>query len=208
MRAINLLPPEEFEKGARRRQFIKLALAGLAYVAVLGLLVMWWQGRVGAAEDDIAAQEEINQRLTAQVRELADVEQLVGEYDSNVTLLTSALATDLAWGRILNDLGRVIPDRVWLESFAAATAFTAETGALGTVSVSGIAFDFPDVSAWLRSLDSDRFPSVNGTWVQSVSNISIGDDPGIPAVSFTSTTSLTPAAISSRLVERIPLIAP
>jgi Tfp pilus assembly protein PilN len=112
-----------------------------------------------------------------------------------------ALADDLPWARILNDLGRILPDSVWLESFRGSVDEDPATPQVGVVQVTGVGFDFPDVSAWLRSLDSDRFPAATATWVTSVSEGQIGE---ANVVNFISQTSLTEAARSDRLATRIP----
>ncbi len=201
MRSINLLPPEAHVKEQARERFARLALVGILYIALLTALTFIWQGRVTAAEDDAAFQAESNQLLEAQVAEFGSIENLVGEYDANVTLMETALADDLSWGRVLNDLGRILPDSVWLESFTGTIDADPSTPAVGTVQVTGVGFDFPDVSAWLRSLDSDRFPAATGTWVTSVAEGQIGS---ATIVNFVSQTSLTAAARSDRLDTRIP----
>lgn len=204
MRPINLLPPESFEKARTRRRILQIALAALAYVVLLALVTIWWQGRVDRAEDDVVAQQEINAGLQAQVAALAEARELVVDYEANAALVATALANDVSWGRILNDLGRMIPERVWLNSFSG-SAQALGPGVQGSLQVSGTGFDFPDVSAWLRSLDSDRFPSVSGTWVTNAATAAIGE---AEVVEFSSSTSLTDAALTDRLEERIPEVSP
>lgn len=202
MREINLLPPEEFQRKSGRRLRARLFLIGALYVVLLVLLTFLWQGRVTRAEDLVVVEQQRNETLRQRVNELADAQLLVDDYDANARLIADALALDMSWGRLLNDLARMIPDRVWLESFTGAVSEGGEE-ALGSVSVAGVGFSYPDVSAWLRSLDSDRFPGVDGTWVQTVSDAVIGR---AEVVSFSSSTSLTAAAFSSRVDERVPVI--
>jgi hypothetical protein len=95
----------------------------------------------------------------------------------------------------------MIPDRVWLAAFQGSVDLDPLTAAQGSIQVSGTGFDFGDVAAWLRALDSDRFPSVAGTWVSTVTGQTIGE---IPVVAFESQTSLTAAALTERVAERIP----
>jgi Tfp pilus assembly protein PilN len=202
MRAINLLPPEAFEKAKARRRIFMWILMGLAYVAVLAVLTFWWQSRVGTAEDAFAEQEAANIQLQTQVAALSDAQLLADTYAENVVLLAGALGVDVSWGRLLNDLARMLPERVWLESFDGAVA---QDGSIGALQIAGIGFGFPDVAAWLRSLDSDRFPGVTGTWVTGTSRTQIG---AADVVTFSSSTSLTEAALSNRIDERIPVVAP
>lgn len=201
MRSINLLPPEAHIKEQARARIARLALLAAAYVALLVVLTLIWQARVTEAEQDVAAQQQTNSSLEAQVIEFQSVEGLVADYDANVALMQMALADDLSWGRILNDLGRILPDSVWLESFRGTVEDDPTTAQVGSLQVTGVGFDFPDVSAWLRSLDSDRFPAATDTWVTSVSEGQIGE---AKVVNFISQTSLTEAARSDRLETRIP----
>jgi len=69
------------------------------------------------------------------------------------------------------------------------------------VAFSGVGFDYPDVSAWLRALDSEQFAGVSGTWVSTVSEGFVGGD---EVVTFTSTAVLTSAAVSNRADTLIP----
>lgn len=204
MREINLLPPEAFQRLTARRLRARLILAGLLYLVLLVLLTILWQNRVTSAEDLVTIQQQENATLQQRVSTLAEAQTVVEDYDANTGLIVEALATDLSWGRLLNDLARLIPDRVWLESFAGASGAPGDA-TLGTVTVAGVGFSYPDVSAWLRSLDSDRFPGVEGTWVQTAAGGLIGE---AGVVNFSSTTSLTAAALSNRVQDRIPVVVP
>lgn len=201
MRPINLLPPEAHVKEQARERVTRLLLVGLVYIGILVVVTLIWQTRVDEARQQAVVQQDMNRLLEIQIAEFQGVEGLVAEYDANVRLMEAALADDLSWGRILNDLGRILPDSVWLQSFRGTVDTDPTTPAVGSVSVTGVGFDFPDVSAWLRSLDSDRFPAATGTWVTNVSEGLIGE---APVVNFVSQTSLTIAARSDRLDTRIP----
>lgn len=201
MRPINLLPPEAHLKEQARERVARLALIGMAYLAILFLLTLIWQGRASEAEQAAVDQLEINRQLEARVIEFEGIEAVVVEYDANVALMEAVLANDLSWGRILNDIARILPDSVWLESFLGTVDTDPASPEMGSIQVTGVGFDFPDVSAWLRSLDSDRFPAATGTWVTNVNEGTIGQ---APIVNFVSQTSLTEAARSDRLESRIP----
>ena len=97
-------------------------------------------------------------------------------------------------------LSTEIPSRVWLEGFSG-TAQAGETSPYGRITMTGVAFDFPDVSDWIRSLDAQNFPEVTGSWVQSISESTVGT---ADVVVFSSTTSLTEKAFSSRVRDLVP----
>ena len=205
MRDINLLPPEAALRVQARRRRILWVFVGLAYLALLAVLTLWWQGRVDSAKDDVAQQGQINQSVQAEIDTLAGAQDLQIQFDAKVVSLTQALQPDVNWGRLLNDLGRLIPDRVWLTSLTGSSAFDPTTLTFGTVQVSAVAFDYPDVASWLRAVDSSRFPGVTAGWVPTATETAIGE---ARTVNFTSSGALTAEALSSRLIERIPVVSP
>jgi Tfp pilus assembly protein PilN len=203
VRPINLLPPEVAEERNRRRRVGLLIFGVVAYIALLGVGVLYWDSRVSAARDDVDAQLEINQSLEREVVALNSAGELQIEYQDRSDLVRTALATDIDWGILLNDLARLLPPRVWVETFSGTIVAETTPGVLGQVAFSGVGFDFPDVSAWLRALDSDQFNGVTGTWVSTVAEGVIGD---VNVVTFSSTAVLTTAAATNRAETLIPEI--
>ncbi|MGH8936116.1 MAG: PilN domain-containing protein [Acidimicrobiia bacterium] len=202
MRTINLLPPEARRRvQARRRRSFAIGLM-LGYLLVLALFALFWGTKVSSARDRLEAQEMVNEGIRAEIAQLESARLLKQSYDAKVDMMEVILAADIAWGRLLNDLGRVIPDRVWLEGFAGQVNRSEENpDLLGQISGNGVAFEYPDVAAWLRTVDSDQFPALDGAWVNSASLAALG---GTDVIQFDSVASLTRAAISDRLAERIP----
>ncbi|MGH9052082.1 MAG: PilN domain-containing protein [Acidimicrobiia bacterium] len=202
MRTINLLPPEARRRAqARRRRSFAIGLM-LGYLLVLALFALFWGTKVTSARGQLEAQEMVNEGIRAEIATLESARLLKQSYDAKVDMMEVILAADIAWGRLLNDLGRVIPDRVWLEGFAGQVNRSEENpDLLGQISGNGVAFEYPDVAAWLRTVDSDQFPALDGAWVNSASLAALG---GTDVIQFDSVASLTRAAISDRLAERIP----
>jgi len=201
MRPINLLPPEAGQRAIRRHRMGILALAVVAYIALLGVGYFTWGGRVDNARRDLEAQMTIVQTLERQVVGLADFGELAARYEAKADLVRTALSADIDWGILLNDLARLLPPRLWVETFSGAVAPAVVPGVLGQVAFSGVGFDFPDVSAWLRALESEQFAGITGSWVSTVSQGTIGDD---EVVTFTSTAVLTSAAVTNRAQNLIP----
>ena len=183
MRPINLLPPEVAQERNRRRKGYALIALGVVYVALLVGGIFVWSGRVAAAERSLDTQVEANRALERKVASLADAGLLVTEYEEKATLVRSALAVDVDWGIILNDLARLVPPCIWVNTF------------------SGVGFDFPDVSEWLRTLNSSQFAGIGGTWVSTISAGAQGEQ---DVVNFTSTAALTSAAVTNRADLLIP----
>ncbi len=200
MRSINLLPPESRKKaGARRRQALWVLL-GLAYLALLVAATFWFQGRVGEARDDLEEQQAVVAQVQREIDELGDLEALRVGFETRVAVVDGILARDVAWGRLLNDLARMIPPRVWLGSFTGA-ADPPDSPVVGQLTMAGTGFDYTDVASWLRALESSNFPGVDDTWVSS---ITLGEIGRVEVVDFSSSTALTDAALSARAAERIP----
>lgn len=205
MKAINLLPPEAAQRAAARRRRLGLVLLGLLYLGLLAVGYLYFQGERDEVEDRLAQQEATNQALRAEIAALSPAADLERQLRDGATQIEQALATDVAWGRLLNDLGRVIPDRVWLDSFAARAEIDPENPlSFGTVSMNGTAFDYPDAASWLRTLDSDRWPSVGAGWVLNTTQEELFA--GVPAVTFSSVGTLTAAALDQRVADRIPSV--
>ena len=202
MRTINLLPPEARRRSlARRRRSFAIGLV-LGYLLVLALFALFWRTKVTSAQDDLEQQQIVNEGIRAEIAQLESARLLKESFDAKVDMMEVILAADIAWGRLLNDLGRVIPDRVWLEGFSGQVIRSDENpDLLGQISGNGVAFEYPDVAAWLRTVDSDQFPALAGAWVNSASLASVGQ---AEVVQFDSLASLTRAALSDRLDERIP----
>ncbi len=201
MRPINLLPPEVAEERTRRRRAGLLVMAGIIYVLLLIVGVFYWNTRVSAARADVDAQQEINAGLQQEVASLADAGALQAEFQARAALVQEALVNDIDWGIFLNDLSRLLPERVWVEAFNGSTVEGESIGVVGQVTFSGVGFNFPDVSEWLRTLGSGGFAGVTGPWVSTASESTIGEE---DVISFTSTASLTGGAVTDRAQELIP----
>jgi len=200
VRPINLLPPEVAAARSRRRKAIGLIALFIVYVLALGAGVVYWNSKVSDARADVTAQEGINAGLRREAAGLAEAEVLKLEFEAQATLVRDALASDVDWGILLNDLARLLPPRVWVQQFTG-TVSPEQPGVAGVVSFSGVGFDYPDVSSWLRALDSEDFVGVTGTWVSTAAEGRVGD---AEVVTFTSSAVLTDAATTDRADELIP----
>ena len=201
MRPINLLPPEVAEERTRRRRAWLLVLAAIAYVLLLVAGVFLWNSRVSSARAEVEAQEQRNAGLQQEVASLADAAALQGEFQAKAALVQEALVNDVDWGIFLNDLSRLLPERVWVEAFNGNIVEGEAAEVVAQVTFSGIGFDFPDVSEWLRTLESSGFSGVIGPWVNTASESTIGEE---AVVNFTSTAVLTTGAVTDRAEELIP----
>lgn len=204
MRPINLLPPEQARAARQRRGSAFVVLLFVIFLVALGGLWFLRSQALSSAVDDVEAQRAANTRIENDIAALSDASAALNVYESRSAQITESLALDLDWGRLMNDLGRVLPPRTWVGSFSAASAPPdPEPGmapTYGSVTFGGTAFDYPDASTWFRTLDSTEWSAVGGAWVASINQAAIGD---FQTVTFSSSASLTEQALSSRAITRI-----
>lgn len=211
MPKINLLPQERSESAARRRGLAIGLFVALVYVAALGLIFFTVKGREATAEDDLARQLQANQLLQAEIVELEPYAQLRSQYENGVGQVQEALALDVAWGRVLGDFGRMIPQGVWLESLAIQAVAPADvegedasTPAFGMITMSGQGFEVANVASWLVALDSRDWEDVGAAWVSTITK-SEPTDGGVPAtVSWAITGVLDEASLTDRAETLVP----
>ena len=208
MKSINLLPGDLAKQERARQRLFVLAAVAVGYIALLALIAIWRQGAVNNAEDDVTDQRAINAAVQADINSLADAELTRAAFETEAAKLSVALANDISWATLLNDLGRLIPDQVWIETLTANSSQAQATedgeapvGGSGGISITGVGFNEVAVANWLRALDSDRFAAVGGTWVTTLSS---GDISEVPVINFTSAAELGPAANTRRLEARLP----
>ena len=118
MRTINLIPREGKRETQSRRRLLMMAGLGALFVLLLAAITVWRQGAVDDARDELEAQLSTNQALKAEVAALAAAEDIQNQFNAEAATLSLALANDVSWGRLLVDLGRVIPDKVWVTSYS------------------------------------------------------------------------------------------
>jgi Tfp pilus assembly protein PilN len=195
MRDINLLPGEIAAEEASRRNRVYWLFALIALVALLAWFSVGRLSAIGDAEDDLTAQQQVNADLDAEIGSLGQFEGPLQAFEARTQLMSTALEGDVSWARLLNDLGRFIPDRVWLDSLQ---------GDLDQAVVNGTAFEYEDVANWLRAVDNSNYAGLSSSWVGS---LNASDVSGVGVVSFQSTAQLTDEALGQRLASRIPEIS-
>lgn len=199
-RRISVLPTEVAAVRTQRRQMV-LASAGVGGLFLL-LLLAWLarQSQVSSEKDDANRAEQQNTALQQQVAGLQGVTALDTQLAQRRTLVTNALADDVAWTRVLQEIATVIPNDVWLTSFqgqkagasGGTTPSTATAGStVGAINIAAMGIDHTSSARWLLRIGD--LPSFTGVWLPS-STKAVGQ----PTVQFTSTANLTPAAKSGQ----------
>lgn len=195
---INLLPQERAEKAKGRQKNVVRVFILLAYLGLLAFIFFMVKGRETQAEENLAAQQSANELIRDDIKELHPFKILGEDYEAGVINLRGALDGDVAWGVLLQDFGRMISDEhVWIESLSVARVIPIEDSvAYGSVQMTGSGFDYPDVSSWLVTLDSDDWEAVGASWAATVTTGTIND---VDTVAWTIQTALSDAALSVRV---------
>jgi Tfp pilus assembly protein PilN len=197
---VNLLPPEIAERQRFRR--IQCGL-GAGLLAASGVVALLYVGAVGSTQEaaaELAATGARGDALRADAAEYADVQRVHADAAAARSMLTAAMAGEIRFSTLLDDVSRNVPDDVWLENvtFTLSGPSTATTpgAAVGTVSFSGFGGEHDDVARWLDSLAGQpRFADATFTKSTAV------DRDGRSSVSFTSSATLTDAALSRRYTD-------
>ena len=197
---VNLLPPGPAEQARFRR--IQMGL-GAGLVAVVGVVALLHAAASAAARDASAELQVAVDAGTALQLEVSGLSEVAAVHDQATqaqAVLTQAMQQEVRYSGLLHDLSRTVPADVWLESVSfSQVAPAAETGAagaspaIGSVTFAGVALEHDDVATWLEALaDQDGFASPTFT---GATTGPLGER---TAVTFTSTVSLTSAALSGR----------
>jgi len=200
---VNLLPPEIPERARFRR--IQMGLGG-GLLATLGVVTALYVGAVGSvndAQDELTAATATGASLQAETAKYADVQAVYAKAEAAQVMLTRAMGEEVRYSRFLNDLSLTIPDNVWLKNVTFAQApvppgVGATEPGVGTVTFTGVAYDHDDVAVWLESLAKQK--GYTNPYFTSSTKALIGKR---ETVNFTSTVTMTSAALSGRYTSPI-----
>lgn len=165
---INLLPPELHARRKTRTTFTGLVTAGVVLLVVLGAVYVTQEVRLGGVRSTLAAQQDRNADLRAQVAELSSFRNLESEVEAKEKLIEDLTVREVRWSVLLADISLVIPSDVWLTSLTAsvneASADEDAPSAIGQIALDGTTFEHRDVARWLTQLakvDAFLFPYIS-----------------------------------------------
>ncbi|MPZ74708.1 MAG: hypothetical protein GEU74_16095 [Nitriliruptorales bacterium] len=210
---VNLLPPEIGERARARRttSFTIGAVAG--WIAVLGVLYIVQLGDLNAAREERDQARAEVARLQAEVdrlQEYAELDRLVTARDNVITV---AMATEISWARVLNDLALTFPPSSSLLTFTAATPTAADAGAAtppppGTDggSVAAVSFEGYSVERYAPGVERVliKFEEVDTFFDSYVTQASNEDRANTEVTRFSGTYDLTDDAYTGRYAEGLP----
>jgi type IV pilus assembly protein PilM len=100
-----------------RRLIAGLAAAGVALIAILGLVTVQKSDDVSHARDQVTAVRQTNARLQAQVSRLSGVQTDQAQVLAIKAQVSQLLQSDVSWGTMLQAIARTIPNDAWLTGF-------------------------------------------------------------------------------------------
>jgi Tfp pilus assembly protein PilN len=146
-------------------------------------------GQVSDEENKADSAEAAVSRLQAREAQLRSTATLATEVSQREAQIQLVLADDVAWTRLFQEIATVIPNDVWLSTFAGQKSS-------GLITVAANGFDQTSTARWLIRVG--ELQSLTGLWVPNSTKQGTGT---ASLVSFQSTANLTPAARSTRAQE-------
>lgn len=132
---INLLPPEIWERKKGERLVVVMSLALLVLCFLLVFVYLFNAFRITLARGELSQVKADNRKVEKEIEKLkpyADKKALIEKHEKTAE---TAMAGEVAWTKVFNELSMVIPGDIAL------TAFTADTE--GKVTVEGYTPDYP-----------------------------------------------------------------
>jgi Tfp pilus assembly protein PilN len=178
VRAVNLLPNDDAQRGRRQQNLPALISTGLI-VLVTGLVgVLYFSAKSastakGLELQDAKAELALLPTPSELASETAGQRTLASERQARITALSAALSHRVAWDRVLREVSLVLPDDVWLTQLAAfspkpPTGTTPSTTAPGAVpqgfTMAGYTYSHDAVARLITRLSV--VPGLQNVWLE------------------------------------------
>lgn len=193
MRAVNLLPRDDAQRG-RKQQNLPALVSSALIVLITGLVgVLYFSAKSTAQSramelDDAKAELALLPTPTDIATENAGTDKLRAEHAARLAALSTALTHRVSWDRVLREISLVLPEDVWLKDMSATSPATAGTSAPPNVvgapptgfSINGYTYSHDAVARLLSRLAV--VPDLQNVWLERSALSQLGSR---PVVSFT-----------------------
>jgi len=183
-RRISLLPSEVAADRQSRRRVMMLAGAGALGLVALIAAAGVHAGQISAQHHRLARAQAQQRSLQSQIAGLQKVAKLHTQVLAGTDQVKGALAGDVDWPRVVQEVTRLLPPDVSVTTFSS-------TADQVSFSSNGANQDSP--ARWLQAIGNDA--SVTGPWVQSSSQ-------GQAGVTFASSAHLAQASHTTYRVDQ------
>lgn len=146
---INLLPAEEAQRAAGRRQ--DMLVGGGAVAVVIGTLLLahtWQAARIASANREMSRLGAELTKIQGPYAEVTHIDQQKRELRDKLRVIAELEAKKTGPVHVLQDLSSAAPEKLWLTDFA-------ESG--GTIKLSGLGIDEQTVADFLRKLGTSPY---------------------------------------------------
>ena len=209
--SVNLLPPEIAEGVRFRRARAGLVVGVVLTAGAVGALYVTALWSTAAADRDLQTVVAEGAGLQTDIAGLAEVDVVLARAAGARAMLAQAMGREVRYSTLLSNVTTSLPEDVWLTSVsftqadpAAAAAATPDAAAgggaptgIGSASLTGVGFSHDDVADWLDGLAEQR--AYRDPYLTDSTAGRTGDR---TTVSFSSTVTLTEAAMSGRYTTR------
>lgn len=198
MPRVNLLPPEIAERRRFRRVQYGLGGAVLASLGVVGLVYLGAAANAKDAEAELRDVTAEGQAISAEQAEYAEVTAVYARAEAADVMLTQAMGEEVRFSGQLHRFAVSMPDKVWLENVSFVQTPPAPTvgdvtPGIGTITLTGVAYEHDDVATWLESLAAHEGYAT--PYLTSSDDSITGER---VTVDFVSTVVMTPDSLSRR----------
>lgn len=146
---INLLPVRAAQKKERlRSQLTILALTVFGAFAVCVLVWMSLSGKVNDVQAEIAAKNAEIARLKKTIGEVDQFKKLQKDLRGKLDILATLKSNRSGPVRLLDELSKLIPEKVWVSSFSESA---------GAISISGAGLTEESVANFMRKLEESPY---------------------------------------------------
>jgi len=156
MRAVNLLPRQDNEKGKLPAIPVLVACGcAIAMSAFLALSYLSASSTVGQRKQELADAQTQLAQIPAPTPPPAIVTQLPAQRTDRTTVLSSVLTTRIAFDRVLREVSQVVPSDVWLTQLVAGVPAAAAIGAApaDNFTIQGYCYSQDGVARFLARLE-------------------------------------------------------
>ncbi len=185
---VNLLPPDLVAQRRRNREMAAVAGSLAVVAAGLALAGVGRAHEISHQKQVLAADQAQVSNLQTQVQKLAYVSNTEAKITAGSSTIKAALAGDVDWVGVLNQVATSMPSSVWMTSF---TGKGPTSTAAGTATISASGTNQQATAAWIT--DEGQSPALSQVWVSSSSRSAVGQ-----VVSISSTANLTSATLANR----------
>lgn len=115
---INLVPPEIAEARLLRRNWtFAIAVVGVV-VGILVILTIVNAAQARSLRNQVERQRLENQALDRRAQELAYLEELQTQFETQRSLVQAAWTNEVSWPKVLQEIAAIMPDGIYLTSFS------------------------------------------------------------------------------------------